>query len=194
MPRRSRICLVVRLIMPWRLPRWTYTTLPVPVSLKRFFAPDLVFNLGIWLSSRLDAFLTFGGAKSPVRASEKTATAALTAGRFSRGGVIRERRRPRKGGAWDLRGVAAAPLMGPRRRRKQELARGDGDRKHSRRRRAQAGVGRPHMQKILLAGLGMDGSTRGPCELIRSGPSDCPIRWRPRASAQGGARPLRLPH
>jgi hypothetical protein len=34
-------------------------------------APDLVFNLGIWLSSRLDAFLTFGGAMSPVRASEK---------------------------------------------------------------------------------------------------------------------------
>jgi hypothetical protein len=30
--------------------------LPVPVILKRFLAPDLVFNLGIWLSSRLDAF------------------------------------------------------------------------------------------------------------------------------------------
>jgi hypothetical protein len=39
--------------------------LPVPVSLKRFFAPDLVFNLGIWLSSRLDAFFEFGEAKKP---------------------------------------------------------------------------------------------------------------------------------
>jgi hypothetical protein len=25
-------------------------TLPVPVTLKRFLAPDLVFSLGIWLS------------------------------------------------------------------------------------------------------------------------------------------------
>jgi hypothetical protein len=31
------------------------TTLPVG-DLKRFCAPDLVFNLGIWLSLRLDAF------------------------------------------------------------------------------------------------------------------------------------------
>src|SRR5690242_204068 len=50
-PRCSRICLVVRLIMPWRLPDCWYFTLPVPVILKRFFAPDLVFSLGIWLSS-----------------------------------------------------------------------------------------------------------------------------------------------
>jgi hypothetical protein len=41
------------------------------VSLKRFFAPDLVFNLGIWLSSRLDAFLTFGGAKAPFARAKK---------------------------------------------------------------------------------------------------------------------------
>src|SRR5215471_6030633 len=49
-PRCSRICLVVRLIIPWRLPDWANSTFPVPVTLKRFLAPDLVFNLGIWLS------------------------------------------------------------------------------------------------------------------------------------------------
>src|SRR5258708_30464994 len=49
-PRWSRICLVVRLIIPWRLPDWANSTFPVPVILKRFLAPDLVFNLGIWLS------------------------------------------------------------------------------------------------------------------------------------------------
>src|SRR5262245_24026870 len=50
-PRCSRIVLVVRLIMPWRLPVCWYFTLPDAVILKRFLAPDLVFNLGIWLSS-----------------------------------------------------------------------------------------------------------------------------------------------
>src|SRR4029077_9698267 len=49
-PRNWRICFLVRLIMPWRLPAEAYITLPVPVTLKRFFAPDLVFSLGIWLS------------------------------------------------------------------------------------------------------------------------------------------------
>src|SRR5499425_3859406 len=49
-PRCSRICLVVRLIMPWRLPDWANSTFPVPVILKRFLAPDLVLILGIWLS------------------------------------------------------------------------------------------------------------------------------------------------
>src|SRR5665213_4245770 len=50
-PRCSRICLVVRLIMPWRLPDcWNFTR-PVAVILKRFLAPDLVFSLGILLSS-----------------------------------------------------------------------------------------------------------------------------------------------
>jgi hypothetical protein len=41
--------------------------------------------LGIWLSSRLDALLNLPGPQSPVRigTSEKTATAALSAGRFS---------------------------------------------------------------------------------------------------------------
>src|SRR5262245_40981566 len=50
-PRCSRIVLVVRLIMPWRLPVCWYFTLPDAVILKRFLAPDFVFNLGIWLSS-----------------------------------------------------------------------------------------------------------------------------------------------
>src|ERR1700693_3851271 len=50
-PRCSRICLVVRLIMPWRFPDWANSTFPVAVTLKRFFAPDLVLILGIWLSS-----------------------------------------------------------------------------------------------------------------------------------------------
>src|SRR5271154_3402189 len=49
-PRSWRICFFVRLIMPWRLPRWACITLPVAVTLKRFLAPDLVFSLGILLS------------------------------------------------------------------------------------------------------------------------------------------------
>src|ERR1700676_2524441 len=49
-PRSWRICFLVRLIMPWRLPRWAAITLPVAVTLKRFLALDLVFSLGIWLS------------------------------------------------------------------------------------------------------------------------------------------------
>lgn len=46
-PRALRMNLFVRLIMPWRLPAWADFTFPVAVSLNRFFAPDLVFNLGI---------------------------------------------------------------------------------------------------------------------------------------------------
>src|SRR2546423_4118913 len=49
-PRNWRICFLVRMIIPGRLPAWEASTLPVPVTLKRFFAPDLVFSLGIWLS------------------------------------------------------------------------------------------------------------------------------------------------
>src|ERR1700759_782190 len=49
-PRSWRIFFLVRLIMPWRLPRWAAITLPVAVTLKLFLAPDLVFSLGIWLS------------------------------------------------------------------------------------------------------------------------------------------------
>src|SRR5262249_56172335 len=36
--------------MPWRLCACADMTFPVPVILKRFLAPDLVFSLGIWLS------------------------------------------------------------------------------------------------------------------------------------------------
>src|SRR5262245_41011744 len=50
-PRALRTNLVVRLIMPWRLPCADALTLPVPVILNRFLAPLLVFNLGILLSS-----------------------------------------------------------------------------------------------------------------------------------------------
>src|SRR5712691_2905094 len=49
-PRSWRICLLVRLIMPWRLRDIDESTFPVPVILKRFLAPDLVLILGIWLS------------------------------------------------------------------------------------------------------------------------------------------------
>src|SRR5260370_37355200 len=49
-PRSWRICFLVRLIIPWRLPAIADFTLPLPVILKRFLAPDLVFSLGILLS------------------------------------------------------------------------------------------------------------------------------------------------
>src|SRR3978361_71242 len=49
-PRCWRICFLVRLIMPWRLPAIADFTLPLAVILKRFLAPDLVFSLGILLS------------------------------------------------------------------------------------------------------------------------------------------------
>src|SRR5258708_32049417 len=50
-PRCWRICFFVRLIIPCRLLAWGAITLPVAESLNRFFAPDLVFSLGIWLVS-----------------------------------------------------------------------------------------------------------------------------------------------
>src|SRR5207344_2272636 len=54
-PRALRTNLAVRLIMPCRLP-WAATfTLPVPVILKRFLAPLLVFSLGILFSFCLRA-------------------------------------------------------------------------------------------------------------------------------------------
>lgn len=49
-PRAQRIMRWERLRIPWRLPDWPATTLPVAVSLKRFFAPDLVFIFGISVS------------------------------------------------------------------------------------------------------------------------------------------------
>src|SRR5579862_2131299 len=79
-PRLSRICLLVRRIIMWRLPDWVYTTLPVPVILKRFLAPDLVFSLGIWLSFGLDALfrLAAQGDMPQATRAKRTATAALT--------------------------------------------------------------------------------------------------------------------
>ncbi len=49
-PRWLRICLLVRLIMPWRLPACPALILPEAVVLNRFLAEDLVFILGILLS------------------------------------------------------------------------------------------------------------------------------------------------
>src|SRR5262245_63598585 len=51
-PRCWRICLLVRLIMPCRLPAWVARTLPVAVMVNRFLADDLVFILGILLFLR----------------------------------------------------------------------------------------------------------------------------------------------
>src|SRR3954453_10402104 len=60
-PRSWRICFLVRLIMPWRLPAGGGLTFPVAVTLKLFLAPDFVFSLGIWLSCCRNT-------KAPVRA------------------------------------------------------------------------------------------------------------------------------
>src|SRR4029077_7774803 len=57
MPRALRMNFLVRLIMPWRLPRWPNRILPVPVTLKRFLAPLLVFILGILLPSNFEPFM-----------------------------------------------------------------------------------------------------------------------------------------
>src|SRR6056297_2050816 len=46
-PRASRMNLLVRLIMPWRLPAWPALILPLAVNLNRFLQLDLVFILGI---------------------------------------------------------------------------------------------------------------------------------------------------
>ena len=51
-PRCLRMNSLDRLIMPWRLPAWALLILPFAVILKRFFALDFVFILGIFISSR----------------------------------------------------------------------------------------------------------------------------------------------
>src|SRR5262245_66641988 len=66
-PRNWRICFLVRLIMPWRLWDCWYSTFPLPVTLKRFLAPDLVLSLGIWLS--FSAAATGTGPGSPAFSS-----------------------------------------------------------------------------------------------------------------------------
>lgn len=44
---RPRFCLVVFFVRIWDLKACFRFTLPVPVSAKRFFAPDFVFTFGI---------------------------------------------------------------------------------------------------------------------------------------------------
>src|SRR4029450_6493082 len=51
-PRWLRICLLVRLIIPWRLPDWVALILPVAVTENRFLQDDFVLSLGISLSFR----------------------------------------------------------------------------------------------------------------------------------------------
>src|SRR6056297_2454117 len=46
-PRALRMNLLVRLIMPWRLPACAATTRPEAVTLNRFLQLDFVFILGI---------------------------------------------------------------------------------------------------------------------------------------------------
>ena len=55
-PRALRMNFLVRLIMPWRLPAWAVRTVPVAVTLKRFLALDLVFILGISVSSSFERY------------------------------------------------------------------------------------------------------------------------------------------
>src|SRR6056297_1780736 len=46
-PRALRMNLLVRLIIPWRLPAWAVMIFPVADTLNRFLQLDLVFILGI---------------------------------------------------------------------------------------------------------------------------------------------------
>ena len=85
-PRFWRICFGVRLIIPWRLPAAPAFTLPDAVILKRFLAPDFVFNFGI------SHFL-----KGPFRARNKAAKACLWPGDRSRSGVYTLKSALRKG-------------------------------------------------------------------------------------------------
>src|SRR6185312_645694 len=83
-PRASRMNLLERLIMPWRLPAAADRTFPVAVILNRFLAADLVFILGILLIliwwAHDYAEIVFGPTKA--RKANETAT-ACPAGRFS---------------------------------------------------------------------------------------------------------------
>jgi hypothetical protein len=69
-PRALRMNFRERLIIPWRLPAWAANTRPVAVTLKRFFALDLVFILGISVSSLEVGFDTRLGSPSAGRAVE----------------------------------------------------------------------------------------------------------------------------
>src|SRR3954471_8330801 len=46
--RRWRLVLVTFEVRIWRIFDWPRLNLPVPVFLKRFAAPEWVFNFGIW--------------------------------------------------------------------------------------------------------------------------------------------------
>jgi hypothetical protein len=68
--------LLVRLIMPWRLPAAAALTLPVAVILNRFLAEDFVFILGILLlllsslralSKKPSCEVRFSGRRNKVR-------------------------------------------------------------------------------------------------------------------------------
>ncbi len=90
-PRASRMNFLVRLIIPWRLPAWAYITLPVPVILKRFFAPDFVFSLGIWLSStHRVAGRPRAGADTCFSSKTNRHGSPRSAGRFDAGGLMPE--------------------------------------------------------------------------------------------------------
>jgi|NorSeaMetagenome_1021524.scaffolds.fasta_scaffold199855_2 hypothetical protein len=69
-PRALRMNLRERLIIPWRLPAWAANTRPVAVTLKRFFALDLVFILGISVSLVLKLVGARLGSPSAGRAVE----------------------------------------------------------------------------------------------------------------------------
>src|ERR1041385_5181284 len=98
-PRALRTNLAVRLIMPCRLPWAATLTLPVPVILKRFLAPLLVFSLGILLAPfrsravpRLAALALRGGgthAGAQSRAHDHPGRPFLLQTRLSRHGMPR---------------------------------------------------------------------------------------------------------
>src|SRR6185312_13025964 len=117
-PRRSRVRAGELLIKRWRLPTWWVLILPVLVNLKRFLAPDLVFSLGILLSSgahrarSLSWVATACPAGRPERGRvlsgvwpEKQAGQGFeTSTRRRRWSIRRRGRRPRRGyPAWERR-------------------------------------------------------------------------------------------
>ena len=57
-PRAVRINLVLRLIIPWRLPAWPANTRPLAVTLNRFLQLDFVFILGISVSYQSKSVFT----------------------------------------------------------------------------------------------------------------------------------------
>src|SRR5690606_25850373 len=82
-PRASRMNLLERLIMPWRLPAAADRTFPVAVILNRFLAADLVFILGILLILIRWAhdYAEIVSRPTKARKANETAT-ACPAGRF----------------------------------------------------------------------------------------------------------------